>query len=96
MSGINEQVPSNTIEDPSKTLSNEVGKAEKKVGKEMWSVSKSPSREINAEDDLKTTILNLSKQIRELQKEHSSTSSQHHKFYSNPDPLRLENDLPKS
>ena len=51
---------------------------------------------IDAEDDFKTTILNLFIQIREFQQKHSSTSFQHHKFYSNPDPLRLENDLPNS
>ena len=60
------------------------------------SVSKSPSREINAEDDLKTTILNLSKLIRELKQEHLSTSFQHHRFYSNPNSLKLGNDVPKS
>ena len=51
---------------------------------------------IDAEDDFKTTILNLFIQIREFQQKHSSTSFQHHKFYSNPDQLRLENDLPNS
>ena len=40
--------------------------------------------------------MNLSKQIRELKQERLSTSFQHHRFYSNPDPLRLEDDLPKS
>ena len=60
------------------------------------SVNKSPSSEFNAEDDLKTTIFNLSKQIQNLKQECLSTSFQHHRFYSNPDPLGLENDLPKS
>ena len=56
----------------------------------MRCANKFPSHEINAEDDLKTTILNLPKQIRELQQERSSTSFQHHRFYSNSDPLRLK------
>ena len=56
----------------------------KPVEKERRSVNKSPSCEINAEDGLKTTILNLSKQIGELQQNRSSTSFQHHRFYSNP------------
>ena len=105
MSDICEQEPSNTIGELSKSLSSEVGKAEK-VSKHCSkidtttttpaetaerSVNKSSSREINGEDDLKTTILNLSKQIQER----LSTSVQHHRFYSNPDPLRLENHLPK-
>ena len=64
--------------------------------KEKRSVNKSPSREINVEDDLKATILNLSKQIQELKQERLSTSFQHHRFYSNLDPLGLENELPKS
>ena len=64
--------------------------------KEEKRVNKSPFCEINAEDDLKTTILNLFKQIRELQQERSSTSFQRHRFYYNLDPLRLENDPPKS
>ena len=34
--------------------------------KEERSVNKSSSREINGEDDLKTTILNVSKHIQEL------------------------------
>ena len=92
----------------SKVLSSEVGKTEmankycskiettSPAEKEETSVNKSPSREINAEDDLKTTILNLSKQIQELKQERLSTSFQHHRFSSNPDPLGLENDLPKS
>ena len=64
--------------------------------KEGGSVIKFPSREINAEDDFKSTILNLSKQILELQREPFSTSFQHHRFYSNSDQLRLKNDLSKS
>ena len=103
MFDISEQEPSNTIGELSKTLSSEVGKAERVskiyatlAEKEERSVNKSPSRKINAKHDLKTTILNLSKQIRELKQGRSSTTSQHHRFYSNPDPLRLENDLPKS
>ena len=40
--------------------------------------------------------MNLSKQIKELKQEHLSTSFQHHRLYSNPDPLGLNNDLPKS
>ena len=108
MSDISEQEPGNTIGELSKALSNEVGKAErvsKHCGKidtattpaemEERSVNKSSYREINGEDDLKTTILNLSKQIQELKQERLSTSFQHHRFYSNPDPLRLENDLPR-
>ena len=107
MSDISEQEPSNTIGELSKALSSEVGKAER-VSKhcskidtttttlaetEEKSVNKSSSCEINGEDDLKTTILNLSKQIQELKQERLSTSFQHHRFYPNPDPLRLENDL---
>ena len=92
----------------SKVLSSEVGKTEmankycskiettSPAEKEETSVNKSPSREINAEDDLKTTILNLSKQIQELKQECLSTSFQHHRLYSNPDPLGSENGLPKS
>ena len=90
-------------------LSSEVGKAEsvsKHCSKsdttaatpaktEERSVSKSSSRKINGEHDLNTTILNLSKQIQELKQERLSTSFQHHRFYSNPDPPRLENDLRK-
>ena len=83
MSDISEQEPSNTIGELSKALCNEVGKAER-VSKhcskidtttttpaetEERSVNKSSSREINGEDDLKTTILNLSKQIQELKQE---------------------------
>ena len=108
MSDISEQEPSNTIGELSKALSSEVGKAER-VSKhsstidtttttlaetEERSVNKSSSREINGEDDLETTILNLSKQIQQLKQERLSTSFQHHRFYSNPDRLRLENDLP--
>ena len=48
------------------------------------------------QDDFKTTILNLSKQIQELKQKHLSTSFQRHRFYSNTDPLGLENDLTKS
>ena len=62
--------------------------------KEEKNVSKSPSCEINAENDLKTTIFNLPKQIRELKQERFSTSFQNHRFNSNP--LRLEKDLPSS
>ena len=40
--------------------------------------------------------MNLSKQIKELKQEHLSTDFQHHRLYSNPDPLGLHNDLPKS
>ena len=108
MSDISEQEPSNTIGELSKVLSSEVGKAER-VSKhcsiidsttttlaetEERSVNKPSSCEINGEDDLKTTILNLSKQIQELKQERLSTSFQHHRFYPNSDPLRLENDLP--
>ena len=108
MSDISEQEPSNTKGELSKALSSEVGKAER-VSKpcstidtttttlaetEERSVNKSSFCEINGEDDLKTTILNLSKQIQELKQEHLSTSFQHHRFYPNPDPLRLESDLP--
>ena len=60
------------------------------------SANKSPSCEINAEDDLKTNTLNLSKKIQELQQKRSSISFQHRRFYSNPDPMKLENDLPKN
>ena len=108
MSDISEQEPSNTIGELSKALSSEVGKAERvskhcskidttttPAEKEERSVNKSSSREINGEDDLKTTILNLSKQIQELKQERLSTNFEHRRFYSNLDPLRLENDLPK-
>ena len=89
-------------------MSSEVGKTERvskhcgkiditsPAEKEERSVNKSPSREINAEDDLKTTILNLSKKIQELKEESLSTSFQDHSFYSNPDPPGLKNDLTKS
>ena len=80
---------------PSKSLTNRClvrGKAERSnkidtrpAEKEETSDNKSPYREISAEDDLKTTILNLSEQIRELQQERSSTSFRHHRFYFNPD-----------
>ena len=53
--------------------------------KDERSVNKSPSRKINTEDDLKATILNLSKEIRELKQEHFSIGFKHHRFYSNPD-----------
>ena len=108
MSDISEQEPSNTIGELSKALSCDVDKAERvskhcskidttpPAEKEESSVNKSPSGEINEEDDLKTSILSLSKQIRELQQERLSAGFQHHWFYSNDDPLRLENDLPKS
>ena len=95
MSDISEQEPNNPIGELSKASSSEVGKAER-VSKhcskidtttftpavtEERSVNKSSSREINGEDDLKTTILNLSKQIQELKQERLSTSFQHHRFY---------------
>ena len=108
MFDISEQKPSKAIGELSKALSSEVGKEESvsnqcsktdttsPAEKEERSVNKFPSHEINAEDDLKTVILNLSIQIRELKQGRLSTSFQHHRFYSNPDPLRLENDLPKS
>ena len=86
MSDISEHETSNTLEELREALSSEVGKAEggSKIGttpaeKEDRSVNKSPSREINVEDDLKTTILNLSEQIRELQQELSSTRDLLHK-----------------
>ena len=91
-----------------KALSSEVGKTQRvskhcskiyptsPAEKEERSVNKSPSPEINAEDDLKTTIWNLSKQIQALKQERLSTIFQHHRFYSNLKPLKLENDLPKS
>ena len=90
MSDISEQEPSNTIGELSKALSSQGSKAERvsskhctkidttpPAEKEERSVNKSPSREINAEDDLKTTILNLPKQIRELKQERLSTGLQH-------------------
>ena len=108
MSNISEQEPNNTIGELSKALSSEVGKAERvskhcskidttttPAEKEERSVNKSSSCEINGEDNLKTTIRNFSKQIQELQQERLSTSFQHRRFYSNPNPLRLENGLPK-
>ena len=108
MSDINDQESSDTIGKLSKALSSEVGKAEKvsehcskidstttPAEKEEKSVNKSSSCEINGEDHLKTTILNLSKQIQELKQDSLSTNFQHRRFYSNPDPLRLENDQPK-
>ena len=78
MSDISKQEPSKMIGELSKALSNEVRKTERvskhcskidttsPAEKEERSVKKSPSLEINAEDDLKTTILNFSKQIQEL------------------------------
>ena len=75
MSDISEEEPSKTIEVLSKTSCKEVGKAKRvskhcskidttsPAEKEDRSVSKPSSREINAEDDLKTTILYLSKHI---------------------------------
>ena len=106
MSDISEQQPNNTIEELSKALFSETGK-EKRVRKHCSKIGttsaenrdKSPSREINAEDDLKTTILNLSKPIREVKQERFSTSFQHYRFCSNPDLLRYrdtETELPKS
>ena len=78
MSDIWEQESSNTIGELNKALSSKVGKVERgsKTGttpaeKEEKSANKYPSREINEEDDLETTILNLSEQIRELQQERS-------------------------
>ena len=106
MSDITEQEPSKTIEELSKALSSEVGRAERfskccsktdttsPAKKEVRNVNKSPSCEINAENDLKTTIFNLSKQIRKLKQERLSTSFQNHRFNSNP--LRLEKNLPNS
>ena len=103
-----EQERSKMIGELSRALSSEVGKTERvskhfrkidttsPAEKEEKSVSKSPSREINEEGDLKTTILNFSKQIQELKQERLSTGFQAHKFHSNPDPLALKNDLPKS
>ena len=110
MSNISEQEPSSNIGELSKALSSEVDKAERvskhcreidttsmaQAEKEERSLNWSLSLEIDAEEDLKTTVLNLSKQIRELKQERLSSSFQYHRFYSNPDPLRLENDLPKS
>ena len=78
MSDISEQKSSKVIGELSKALSSEVGKTKRvsehcskidttsPAEKEERSVKKSPSLEINAEDDLKTTILNFSKQIQEL------------------------------
>ena len=74
MSDISEKESSNTMGELSKALSREVGKAER-VSKhcskidtitttpaemEERSINKSSSRKINGEDDLKSTILNLS------------------------------------
>ena len=109
MSDISEQESSNTIGELSKALSSEVDKAERvsrhcskidtstttPAETEERSVNKSSSHEINGQDNLKTTILSPSKQIQEFKQECLSTSFQYHRFYSNPKPLRLENDLPK-
>ena len=72
MSGIKDQEANTTIEDIQNALFSEVGKAEGEsktvtmpAEKEKRSAKKSPSREFNAADDLKTTLLNLSKQILE-------------------------------
>ena len=110
MSVISEQEPSKMIGELSKALSSVVVRTERvskhcskidttspsPAEKEERSVNKSPSREIDAEDYLQTTILDLSKQIQELKQERLSPSFQHRRFYSNPDPLGLENDLLKS
>ena len=80
MPDISEWESSKTIGELSKALSSKVGKAERAskycrkidttspAEKEERSVNKFPPHEINAQDDLKTTILNLSKQLRELKK----------------------------
>ena len=76
MPDISEQELINTITELSKLLSSKVGMAERvskhrsrtdttSAEKDKRSVKNTSSREINAEDDLKTTILNLSKQILE-------------------------------
>ena len=108
MSDISEQEPSKMIGELSKALSSEVGKTESvskhwsktdtipPAEKKERSVNKSPSCEINTENDLKTTILNLSKQIQELKQQRLSTSFQDHRLYSNLDALGLENGLLKS
>ena len=108
MSVISEQEPSKMIGELSKALSSEVGKTESvskhwsktdtipPAEKKERSVNKSPSCEINTENDLKTTILNLSKQIQELKQQRLSTSFQDHRLYSNLDALGLENGLLKS
>ena len=92
MFDINEQEPSKTIRELSKALSSKVDKAERvskhcrkidttsPAEKEKRSVNKSLSRKINAEDDPKTIILNLSKQIQEFKQECLSASFQH-RFY---------------
>ena len=92
MFDINEQEPSKTIRELSKALSSKVDKAERvskhcrkidttsPAEKEKRSVNKSLSRKINAEDDPKTIILNVSKQIQEFKQECLSTSFQH-RFY---------------
>ena len=86
MFDINEQEPSKTIRELSKALSSKVDKAERvskhcrkidttsPAEKEKRSVNKSLSRKINAEDDPKTIILNLSKQIQEFKQECLSAS----------------------
>ena len=92
MFDINEQEPSETKRELSKALSSEVDNAERfskhcrkidttsPAEKEKRSVNKSLSRKINAEDDPKTIILNVSKQIQEFKQECLSTSFQH-RFY---------------
>ena len=93
MSDISEQEPDNTRGELSKALSSEVVKVERvstycskiditttPAEKEERNVNKSSSCEINGEDDLKTTIVNLSKQIQELKQERLSTSFQHRRF----------------
>ena len=94
MFDINEQEPSETKRELSKALSSKVDKAERvskhcrkidttsPAEKEKRSVNKSLSlsRKINAEDDPKTIILNVSKQIQEFKQECLSTSFQH-RFY---------------
>ena len=76
MLDISEQELINTIRELSKPLTSELGMAERiskhrsktdttPAEKNKRSVKNTSSCEINAEDDLKTTILNLSKQILE-------------------------------
>ena len=79
MSDISGQEPSNTIGELRKVLFSEVDKAERfskhcrkidttttPAKKEKGIDNESSSCEINGQDDLKTTILNLSRQIQEL------------------------------
>ena len=92
MFDISEQEPSETKRELSKALSSKVDNAERfskhcrkidttsPVEKEKRSVNKSLSRKVNAEDDPKTIILNVSKQIQEFKQECLSTSFQH-RFY---------------